>query len=105
VSSRIQQLQSPFQKWRRKIWGVVKGPLDRFSPNQRFWIGFALLCLITTLLIQNPIWESAGANFYKEGDIAREAIYASADIYLVDEAKTDQERGAVRANINPIFLY
>lgn len=105
MSSRIQELQSPFQKWRRKIWGSVKGPLDRFSPNQRFWIGFALLCLLTTLLIQNPIWESAGENFYKEGDIAREAIYSPADIYFVDEAKTEKEREAVRANIKPIFFY
>lgn len=105
MSSRIQELQSPFQKWRRKIWGAVKGPLDRFSPNQRFWIGFALLCLLTTLLIQNPIWESAGENFYKEGDIAREAIYSPADIYFVDEAKTEKEREAVRANIKPIFFY
>ena len=105
MSSRIQELQSPFQKWRRKIWGAVIGPLDRFSPNQRFWIGFALLSLITTLLIQNPIWESAGENFYKEGDIAREAIYSPADIYFVDEEATEKERESARSGIKPIFFY
>jgi putative nucleotidyltransferase with HDIG domain len=98
-------MQSPFLKWRRKIWGAIKGPLDKVSPNQRFWIGFALLCLVTTILIQNPIWQSAGENFYKEGDIARESIISPADIYFVDEAATERDRETARAAILPIFAF
>lgn len=105
MSSRIQELQTPFQRWRRKIWGAVKGPLDRISPNQRFWIGFALLSFATTLLIQNPIWESAAENIYREDDIAREAIYSPADIYFVDEEATEKERESARSGIKPIFFY
>ena len=73
MSNRIQELQSPLQKWRRKIWSVIRGPLAAFSPRQQFWTGFAFLSIVTTLFIQNPIWQSAGENFYNEGDIAREA--------------------------------
>lgn len=98
-------MQSPFQRWRRKIWGAIKGPLEKVSPNQRFWIGFALLSLLTTLLIQNPIWQSAGENFYKEGDIAREAIISPADIYFIDEQATERDRETARAAIRPIFSF
>lgn len=98
-------MQSPFLKWRRKIWGAIKGPLGVVSPTARFWIGFALLCLLTAILIQNPVWQSAGENFYKEGDIAREAIIAPADIYFVDEAATERDRETARAAIRPIFTF
>ncbi|MEO5860502.1 MAG: HDIG domain-containing metalloprotein [Pyrinomonadaceae bacterium] len=96
-------MQSPLQKWRRKIWGVIRGPLTSFSPRQQFWVGFAFLSIVTTLFIQNPIWQSAGENFYNEGDIAREAIITPADIYFVDEIATERERETVRASIRPIF--
>ena len=103
MSNRIQELQSPLQKWRRKIWGVIRGPLSAFSPRQQFWIGFAFLAIVTTLFIQNPIWQSAGENFYNEGDIAREAIIAPADIYFVDEAATERDRETARSAIPPNF--
>lgn len=98
-------MQSPWQRWRRKIWGAVKGPLDKVSPRQRFWIGFAFLVLVTTSLIQTPIWQAAGENVYREGDIAREPIISPADIYFVDEAATERDRETARAAIRPIFSY
>ena len=98
-------MQSPYQRWRRKIWGTVKGPLDRVSTAQWFWIGFAFLVIVTTLLIQNPVWRTAGENFYREGDIAREAIIAPADIYFVDDAATERDRETARGAIRPIFIY
>lgn len=98
-------MQSPFLRWRRKIWGAIKGPLEKLSPAQRFGIGFALLCLITTFLIQNPIWQSAGENLYKEGDIAREAIIAPADINFTDNAATERDRETARAAVLPTFIF
>ena len=103
MSNRIQEIQSPTQRLRRKVWNAVKGPLGGFSQRQQFWIGFAFLSIVTTLFIQNPIWQSAGENFYNEGDIAREAIIAPADIYFEDIAATERERETVRASIRPIF--
>lgn len=98
-------MQSPFLRWRRKAWGAIKGPLEKVSPGQRFWIGFAFLCLFTTVLIQNPIWQTAGENFYKEGDIAREAIISPADIYYFDDVATERDRETARAAIRPIFSF
>ena len=72
MSKRIQDLKSPAAKWRTKVWDAVSEPLARLSEDQRFWLGFAFLCLVTTLLINNPIWRATGEQTYKEGDIARE---------------------------------
>lgn len=98
-------MQSPLQRWRRKIWGAIKGPLGSISPRQRFWLGFAFLAIATTLFIQNPIWQTAGENVYNEGDIARESIIAPADIYFVDEPATERERETARAAERPSFSY
>ena len=98
-------MQSPFQRWRRKIWGSIKGPLEKVSPGQRFAIGFALLVIFTTLLIQTPVWQTAGENVYREGDIAREDIISPADIHYVDEAATERERETAKAAIRPIFSF
>ena len=98
-------MQSPLQRWRRKIWGAIKGPLGTISPQQRFWLGFGFLAIVTTLFIQNPIWQTAGENVYNEGDIARESIISPADIYFVDDAATERERAAAQAGERPSFLY
>ena len=98
-------MQSPLQRWRRKIWGAIKGPLGTVSPQQRFWLGFGFLAIVTTLFIQNPIWQTAGENVYNEGDIARESIISPADIYFVDDAATERERAAAQAGERPSFLY
>ena len=98
-------MQSPLQRWRRKIWGAIKGPLGTISPQQRFWLGFGFLAIATTLFIQNPIWQTAGENVYNEGDIARESIISPADIYFVDDAATERERAAAQAGERPSFLY
>lgn len=92
-------------RWRQKIWSAVKGPLGRIGPDQRFWAGFVFLCIVTTLLIQNPLWRSGGNLDYKEGDITREAIIAPADIYFVDQAATEKDRETARAAIRPIFSF
>lgn len=105
MSKRIQDLQSPFTRWRRSVWETVRGPLGKVSPGQRFWIGFAIFALVTTILVNNPIWRSAGENLYKEGDIARESIISPADIYFVDEVATERERETARAAVLPIFSF
>jgi putative nucleotidyltransferase with HDIG domain len=84
---------------------IVFAPFKRLSPDKRFWIGFALLSLLTTLLIHNPWWRSPGDQGYREGDIARESIISPADIFFVDEASTKAERDAARSSVMPIFSY
>jgi cyclic-di-AMP phosphodiesterase PgpH len=103
VSKRIQDLTPPPTRWRKAIWGVVSRPFDALTVGQKFWIWFALLCIVTTLLINNPIWRASGENVYKEGDIARESIISPADIHFVDEEETNRIRETVRETVRPLF--
>lgn len=103
MSKRIQDLTPPPTRWRKAIWGVVSRPFNELTTGQKFWIGFVLLCIVTTLLINNPIWRASGENVYKEGDIARESIISPADIHFVDEEETNRIRETVRETVRPIF--
>lgn len=84
---------------------MVSRPFERLSGNQRFWIGFAVLCILTTLLINNPIWRNSGEQAYKLGDIARESIISPADIYFVDEEETERLRQSRKETVAPIFAF
>ena len=75
------------------------------TEDQKFWLGFAFLCIVTTLLLHNPIWRSSGEAAYSEGDIARESIISPADIYFVDEEATEQIRSNAMETVTPIFSY
>jgi len=91
-------------KLRIRVLGYLRVPFDKLSPNQRFWIGFAVLSLVTTLLINNPIWRT-GAAGYVEGDIARESIIAPADITVENKNETAALRDAVKDGVKPKFNF
>ena len=80
MSKRIKDLKSPATRWWEQAYVVVAKPFSVLSDEHKFWLGFAVLCLLTTLLIQNPLWRATGDTVYQEGDIARENITAPADI-------------------------
>jgi cyclic-di-AMP phosphodiesterase PgpH len=103
VSKRIQDLTPQPTRWRKAIWGYVSEPFEKLTAGQRFWIGFAFLCITTTLLLNNPIWRASGEATYKEGDIARESIISPADIYFVDEEETARIRESAMESVRPIF--
>jgi cyclic-di-AMP phosphodiesterase PgpH len=105
MSKRANELASPTLRLRRRIWRAAVWPFERLSENQRFWTGFAVLCILTTLLINNPFWKSGGEFVYKEGDIARETIVSPADIHFVDDEETERIRQTAREAIPPTFAY
>ncbi len=105
MNKRPQDLASSSSRMRRRFWGLVTGPFWNLSENQRFWIGFAVLCILTTLLINNPVWRATGEYVYKEGDIARESIISPADIYFVDDEETERIRQTTRETVAPIFAF
>jgi membrane-associated HD superfamily phosphohydrolase len=105
MSKQIQELRGPLAKWRSKFAGFVKGPIEKVSPNQRFWIGFAFLSIVTTLLISNPFWQASSALSYRPGDFARESVFSPAVIYFVDEEETERLREERRNAQEPIFRY
>jgi putative nucleotidyltransferase with HDIG domain len=105
MSKRIEDLKSPMTRWRGRIKSVASAALNRFSSRQLFWLGFAFLTIVTTLLIFIPTWNSGNEYIYKEGDIAREAIIAPADIHFVDEAETGRIRASAKETVDPIFNF
>lgn len=103
MSKRIQDLTPPPARWRKAIGGLLSKPFDALSIGQKFWLGFGFLCIVTTLLLNNPIWRASGETSFKEGDIARESIISPADIYFVDEEETARIRETAKESVRPIF--
>ncbi|PYT01858.1 MAG: hypothetical protein DMF63_03210 [Acidobacteria bacterium] len=103
MSKRIQDLTPPPTRWRKAVWAFVSRPFDKLSDTRKFWIGFAFLCVVTTLLLNNPIWRASGETSYKEGDIARESIISPADIHFIDEEETERIRETAKEGVRPIF--
>ncbi|MGI8812856.1 MAG: hypothetical protein ACR2IH_10085, partial [Pyrinomonadaceae bacterium] len=103
MSKRISEMGSPFLRWRKDLLRRFSAPFERFGVVPRFWLGFVLLSLLTTLLIYNPLWHANTELPYKEGDVAHESIISPADIYFVDDADTDRLRQGTRNSVRPIF--
>jgi cyclic-di-AMP phosphodiesterase PgpH len=102
MNKKPEKFNTQIDKYRRKTLDYLKRPYDSLSPSQKFWLGFASLCLITTLLINNPFWRPAPVE-YKLGDIARESIISPADITQVDEEETRKTIEINRSAVLPIF--
>lgn len=98
-------MKSPVTRWREKVFAEVAKPFARFSSDQQFWFGFAVFCLLTTLLIHNPLWRASGEQIYKEGDIARESIIAPADVEFTDTEESDKLKLDAKKAVKPIFRY
>ena len=68
MSKKLTDLASPITKLRNAIERFVSRRFGSISERQVFWTGFALLCIITTFLINNPLFRTTVEN-YKEGDL------------------------------------
>lgn len=104
MSKSIKDLATPLTKLRGTLKEYVSRPFNALSENQRFWFGFALLVIVTTLLINNPLWRST-AEQYKEGDIARESIISPADITVTDTEATERIKGDALEGVLPVFTF
>ncbi len=104
MSKRIQDLTTPFTKLHKSVTNYVSRPFEKLSEGQKFWIGFAFLCILTTFLISNPFWRST-AEQYKEGDVARESIISPADITVTDTEATEKIRQDALESVLPIFTF
>ncbi len=104
MSKRLQDLAANSSKARAAAWEIVTRPLESVSETRKFWLGFAGLCLLTAILINNPFWRTV-AEQYQEGDIARESIIAPADISVNDAEETEKIKSSARASVQPIFTF
>ena len=105
MSKRIRDLRSPGTELGKRVATALGRLFGALSIEQKFWIGFAFLCLVTTVLIHNPLWPSTVEQPYQEGDIARESIIAPADLYFVDTAETERLKNEAKNSVKPIFRY
>lgn len=105
MAKRIQDLKSPSTRAWERLTRPILGSFTSLSANQRFWLGFVLLSVVTTLLINNPLWHAAARPQYKEGDVARESIVSPADIYFTNTEETEKLRQEARDGLRPIFRY
>jgi putative nucleotidyltransferase with HDIG domain len=104
MSKRLQDFETSFSKMRKKAVKDISQSFANLSENQKFWIGFVLLCLLTTFFINNPFLRSK-VEQYKEGDIARESVISPADITVTDVAETQKNIQTTRESISPIFRF
>ena len=105
MSKPNQDLVAPLEKWRKSLKQNVWRLSQKFSQPQKFWFGFALLCLLTTLVINNPLWNVSNELPYKEGDIARESIVSPADIFAADLEETERVKQNAKLSVKPIFVF
>ena len=105
MSKRIRDLKTTGTEWQGRLWRAVEWPFRWMSFNQRFWLGFVILCLLTTLLIQNPLWRSSGEIIYQEGDVARENIVSPTDVYFTVSDEFERQKAEALSAIKPIFRY
>jgi putative nucleotidyltransferase with HDIG domain len=105
MAKRIKDLKSPGTRLSETVKRAIERPFKALSENQRFWIGFALLCFFTTLLINNPLWHTAAEPQYHVGETARESIVSPADIFFTDTEETERLRQEARDQVKPIFRY
>lgn len=92
-------------KWFEWLLQAVARPFASVPIERKFWLGFAVLCLLTTVLIHNPFWRAIGEQQYKDGDIVRESIIAPADVIFTDVEESEKLRNDARRAVKPIFRY
>ena len=105
MAKRIQDLKTPTTRVTERVVGAIVRPFEKLTPDQRFWLGFIVLSLVTTLLINNPLWHVSAEPQYREGDIVRETIVSPADIYFSDTEENERLRKEARDGVKPIFRY
>ena len=105
MKKKLQDLTKSLNKWRKNTRQRILRAFESFTDGQKFWFGFAVLCIVTTLLINNPLWRASSEIIYKEGDIARESIISPADISSTDAEETEKIRNEAMETVKPIFSY
>jgi cyclic-di-AMP phosphodiesterase PgpH len=108
MSTRRPRFTSRMTTVRYRVLEFVMRPLALLSPATRFALGFALIVLITTLLLVNS-YTRVPAEFYREGDVVRRTVIAPEDIAGVDikdwSAEKERLRAAAINNAPPVFNF
>lgn len=95
---------TPLTRIRDTLVKYLVRPLDVFSPTARFYIGVAVLTVLTALLLFTN-YSSAVYENYKDGEVIKATVVSPADVSTIDLAETARRKEAARAGIRPVFVY
>ena len=84
------RFKTPFAQARDKLVGYAIRPFAGFDSRTRFFIGYGVLVLATTLLLISN-YSSGFTENYKEGDVVARTIIAPADITTVDISEKEND--------------
>lgn len=104
MTQRRPSLTSPAAKARDAALRFLLRPFNWLSPTARFYLGFGLLVVITTLLLADTFSRRTGES-YHEGDVVRRTVIAPADITGVDVPETEKRRTAAMNAARPVFNF
>jgi hypothetical protein len=95
---------TPLSRARDAFARYLLRPFEIFQPRTRLIVGFAVLVIVTTLLLLSG-YTSGFAEDYKEGDIVMRTVVAPADITTTDILETEKRRAAARESTRPVFNF
>src|SRR5687768_10831972 len=95
---------TPFTRVRDTFVRFVVRPFKIFKPATRFRIGFAVLVILTTLLLLSN-YSQGFTTEYREGEVIRATVVAPADVSGVDISETEKRRNAARDTVRPVFNF
>jgi putative nucleotidyltransferase with HDIG domain len=95
---------TPLSRARDAFAHYLLRPFEIFQPRTRLLVGFAVLVIVTTLLLLSG-YSSGFSEDYKEGDIVRRTVVAPADITTTDILETEKRRAAARESTRPVFNF
>lgn len=98
------RFETPLTRARDSLSRYLMRPLRVLPPRGRFFVGYAFLVVVTTLLLLSG-YSSSFSEEYKEGEVVRRNVVSPADINTIDIAETEKRRTAARERTRPIFNY
>ncbi len=95
---------TPLTRARDTVARYLISPFETFRPRTRFNIGFAVLVMVTTLLLLSG-YSTGFSEEYKEGEVVRRTVVAPTDITTIDILETEKRRETARATTRPVFNF
>lgn len=101
MSQRRPRFVSPLTQARETFVRFAMRPFDKLSRTLRFFIGFALLTMLTTLLLASHHIRVPDEK-YKEGEVVRRTIVSPADIDDISAPEIEKGKAGTASTISPV---
>jgi putative nucleotidyltransferase with HDIG domain len=101
MSQRRPRFVSPLTQARETSVRFVMRPFDALSLSVRFFTGFALLTILTTLLLASHHMRVPDEK-YKEGEVVRRTIVSPADIDDISAPEIEKGKAGTASTISPV---